>query len=303
MLGVREILSRKPMSKSTTSRKLEIFALHCHLEKDKTPNYRDFFQRLARAKGKTRQLTFADKLIAIPVMRSQATDTVELIAYEGPLGVSPLMFNATPEKARIATLEASAVVATRTHVIFDLRSREAVVEYNQRGAKAHDIAEVLEAAARTMKLGEQPAVELNPVTDDSFLQAIDRFGVIKLANLRVAEPNVDWTDNYNHLTAVANDSNARTVELSVTAHRNDSLARDHGVMQYIRAMIGDRLSALKGARVVGIRSGEEAQTTVSLANHIQHQKVFVQIDENGHIVSSDILKKMHAFLAARLKRR
>jgi uncharacterized protein (DUF342 family) len=236
-------------------------------------------------------------------MRFQATDTIELIAYEGPLGVSPLIFNAATEKERIATLEASAVVATRTHVLIDLNHREAVIEYNQRGAKAHDISEVLESAARAMKLGAQPAIELNAVADDSFLQAIDRFGVIKLANLRVAEPNVDWTDNYNHMTAVASDSNARVVELSVSAHRNDSLARDHGVMQYLRAMIADRLPALKGARVVGVRVGEEAQTTVSLANYIQHQKVVVQIDENGHIVSSDILKKMHAFLTARHKRR
>ena len=287
--------------KSTTSRKLELFALHCHLDGSKTPDYHDFFKRIARAHGKVRQLQFTEKLVAIPTMRFRGADQIEIVAYEGPFGVSPLIFNAATEKERVASLEASAVVATRTHAIIDLKTREAVVEYNLRGAKAGDIAEALEAAARHLKLGDQPAVELNPVTDESFLKAIDRFGVIKLANLRVAKPNVDWTDNYNHMTAVASESNARTIEISVSAQRADTLSRDQGLMQYIRAMVTERLSALKGARVVGVRTGESAPTTVSLAKHIQHQKVLIEVDEHGHVVTSDILKRMRAYLDARPK--
>lgn len=291
------------MPKNTTSRKLEVFALHCHLENNKTPNYRDFFQRISQARGRTRQVQYPEKLIALPVMRLQGSNIVELIAYEGPLGVSPLIFNASTEQERIARLEASAVVATRTHAVIDIHRREAVVEYNQRGAKARDIADVLETAARTLKLGAQPAVELSPVADESFLKAIDRFGVIKVADLRVARPNMDWTDNYNHLTSVADESNARTIDISVSAHRNDSLARDGGVMHFIRQMVAAPQSALKGARVVGIRTGEEAQTTVSLGNYVQHQKVHVRVDENGHIVTEDILAKMNAFLRARRNHR
>lgn len=139
--------------------------------------------------------------------------------------------------------------------------------------------------------------------DDSFLAALDRFGRIRLANMKVARPNFDWTDNYEGLNQVGADSNGRTVDLSVIAHRNDSLAKDRGIVQYIRDMIANKVTSLKGASVEGVRQGEQADTRISLANYVVHQKTSVKVDVNGHDVSEDIQRKLIAFVQSRRKAR
>jgi hypothetical protein len=235
-------------------------------------------------------------------MRVRAKERiVEFIAYEGPVGVNPLIFDASTGTERFEPLTGKQVIATRTYGVVDLENRETIIEYNHRGAKAHDITVLLEEAGRKSGMGAQFAVEINPTVDDSFLAALDRFGRIKLANMKVARPNFDWTDNYEGLNQVGADSNGRTVDLTVVAHRSDSLAKDQGIVQYIRDMINGKVSSLKGASVEGVRQGEVAETRISLGNYVIHQKISVKVDANGHAVTDDIQSKLVAFLLSRRK--
>jgi hypothetical protein len=224
---------------------------------------------------------------------------VWLVAYEGDEGVNPLIFNTANATERVQRLRSGEVVAHKTHAMIDLASRQAIVEYNHRGAKAHDLATVLEEQARDALQDQSFVTELNPVADESFAEALGRFGRIRVASIRVARPNVDWTDHYNHLTEVARDSNARTMELSLTANRASSLSTAGGVVRFIRDLAHDTLSMFKGARITGTREGESAETTISLANHIEHQKVSVRMTESGHVDDMDIKQKIEAYLAAR----
>jgi hypothetical protein len=52
-----------------------------------------------------------------------------------------------------------------------------------------------------------------------------------------------------------------------------------------------------------VRQGETAETTVSLANHVVHQKIYVEVDTNGHVVSGDIQEKLREFQKARAEAR
>jgi len=228
---------------------------------------------------------------------------VEFIAYEGPVGVNPLIFDASTGMERFESLTGNQVIATRTYGVIDINYREAIIEYNHRGAKAHDMAMLLEETGRKIGMGPQFAVELNPTVDDSFLAALDRFGRIKLANMKVARPNFDWTDNYEGLNQVGAESNGRTVDLSVMAHRNDGLSKDQGIVQYIRDMITRKVSSLKGASVEGVRKGEVAETRISLGNYVVHQKISVKVDANGHAVTEDIQSKLVTFLRSRREAR
>jgi hypothetical protein len=291
------------MPENTKARKLEVFALQCR-EGQKQLDYGDVFMRLAKAKKDIRQLEVGEKLLALPSMRFRADrQVVEFIAYEGPVGVNPLIFDAATGTERFESLTGKQVVATRTYGVIDLEYREAIIEYNHRGAKAHDIAVLLEETGRKIKIGAQFAVEFNPTVDDSFLVALERFGRIKLANMKVARPNFDWTDNYKGLNQVGADSNGRTVELTVAAHRNGSLSKDSGIIHYLRQMIAERVANLKGASVEGIREGEKAETSISLANFVVHQKIYVKVDGNGHAVTEDIQKKLVLFLESRRQAR
>jgi hypothetical protein len=283
-------INRKP-------RKLEVYSLHCRND-DVQVDYGEAFHVFAGAPIESRQLQKGDKLVALPsVLIDQ--DVVEVIAYEGPVGVNPLIFDAGTGAERYEALEEDQIVATRTYAIFDLTAREAIVEHNQRGAKAIDIAEVLEETGRRQGMGERFSVELVPVADASFLEALDRFGRIKVASLRVSEPNFDWNDNYNSMNQVGADSHARHVELIATANRNDSLSSDAGVVNYIRQMIARGVRNLKAAAVEGTRRGETADTRISLANHVQHQKVSVPIDQHGHVIGDEIRRRLKEFLQAR----
>jgi hypothetical protein len=278
-------------------RKLEVYSLH--LRNENAPvDYQQAFAAIAAAAFDVRQFQAGDKLVALPSVDLNC-DVVEVTAYEGPVGVNPLIFDAGTGAERYERLDEDQIIATRTYAIFDLTAKEAIIEYNQRGAKARDIAEVLEDTGRRRGIGEQFSVELVPAADASFLEALDRFGRVKVARLRVAEPNYDWHDNYENLNIVGADSHARSVELVAIANRNDSLAKDGGAVNYIRQMISHGARNLKAASVQGIRLGETADTTISLANYVQHQKVNVRVDQHGHVIGADMKAKLREYLEAR----
>jgi hypothetical protein len=285
------------MARGYTTRKLEVFALHARTS-DGLIDYAALFKTISSMRPEDRQTQVGEKLVAIPNL-DISRGVVWFIAYEGALGVNPLIFNAGQAKERIQKLRTGEIVAHKTHGMIHLQSREAIIEYNHRGAKAADVSHVLEELARRTKQFKTLALELNPVADVEFVKAIDRFERIRVASLRVARPNMDWTDHYNNLTAVASDSEARTVEVSLTANRGGSLSTRHGIVHFIRDLATQSLSMLKGARLVGVRKGESAETAISLSHHIEHQKINVKMTEDGHVDDDDIKGKMTKYLAAR----
>jgi len=288
------------MAKGYTTRKLQVFALHARADSAQV-DYSELFKRIASLPADQRLSDFEGRVVAIPTLEFRR-GTAWLVAYEGDRGVNPLIYSTSSARERIQRLRTGEVVAHKTHASFDMRRRESVIEYNHRGAKAHDIAIVLEALARRCWDDPTFAIELNPFADEEFAKAIVHFERIRVATLRVARPNIDWTDHYNNLTEVAQDSDARIIEVGVTASRGGSLSPRRGVVGYIRDLAREGLSILKGARVTGIREGESEETTVSLAHHIEHQKVNVRMTEDGHVDDEDVREKIEAYLAARAQR-
>jgi hypothetical protein len=51
---------------------------------------------------------------------------------------------------------------------------------------------------------------------------------LRIAALKVARPNYDWTNNYDYLSQVSAESDARNVEIVMTANRGSSLSCDIG---------------------------------------------------------------------------
>ncbi len=285
------------MARGYTTRKLQVFALHARTTRG-AAEYVELFNEIAGLAPERRVTDPDGRVIAIPTCEVR-DGRAWLVAYEGDRGVSPLIFNTESAKERVQRLRSGEVVAHKTHALIDLNRREAIVEYNHRGAKAHDIAVVLEGLGREVTKDLSLAVELNPFADEEFARSIARFERIRIAMLRVARPNVDWTDHYNDLTEVANDSDARTIEVTLTANRGGSLSKQQGVVRFIRDLASKSLSILKGAKVTGTRTGESAETTVSLAHHIEHQKVNVRMTDDGHVDDIDIRQKVAAYSTAR----
>ena len=143
-------------------------------------DYQKFFAALARLAPGTRQFQRDDNLIALPQVRLDG-GRAHLVAYEGPVGVQPLIFDAASAQERIQRLRAREVVATRTHCVIDLASRESIVEYNHRGAKANDLVELLARAGRSLPRFKDLDLDLNPKVSESFLAAIGRFERVRVA--------------------------------------------------------------------------------------------------------------------------
>lgn len=199
------------MAARITKRKLEVFSLHARSAAGQV-DYRKLFKDLASV-GDDERITEDDETIyAIPHMEIIG-DEVFVVTIQGKKGVNPLIYNAETSEERIQRLRSNEIVATKTHAMFDLRRREAVVEYIHAGAKASTIAQLLESAGKATGRWPDLSLDLNPKADEEFVRAIDGFGRIRLASLRVARPNVDWTDHYDNLTKVAAASDAHVMEV------------------------------------------------------------------------------------------
>jgi hypothetical protein len=256
---------------------------------------------MAGARRSQRVANIAGKSIALPEFRVDG-NLVLLTAYEGEEG-NPLFFNFENATERIEQLATGEKLARKTHCAIDITSREAAVEYNHRGAKASDIADALAIIGGRLMQWPDLEVDLTPVIDQSFLQAINSFSRIRVATVKMVRPNQDWTDHANHLTALADDSRGHFIEVTVNAHRERGLNERRGVVGFIRYMARELLPSLKDAKVIGTRQDEDAETTVSLQNHIAHQRVSVGMTDDGHVNDGDINEGLIRFLESRAERR
>jgi len=284
----------------TTSRKLEVFVLHA-VNDNRAVNYRELFDFIASIPARERSIERGEKLVAIPEL-TVSSSRVSFVAYEGPLGTNPLIFDSSEARARIERLSSGEVLATRTHGVIDLRQREAVVEFNHRGAKAHEVASVFEELGRRNPNWKALALELNPLPTAEFLAEIQKFRRVRLASIRVARPNPAWNRSYEILKDVAEESSGQTIDLAVTAGRGQSLSTRGGIIRWIRELVSERLPPLKNATIVGTREGEDDETVVSLARYHQHQRVRVRLTSDGHVDGQDIQEKIRGYLDQRTHR-
>lgn len=282
-----------------TSRKLEVFTVHAHFgpKASDAVNLKRLFQSISETALSVRVVNISGKSIALPEFRLDE-DIIVLTAYEGEEG-NPLFYDFVNAKERIEELPKGEKLATKTHGVINLATREAIVEYNQRGAKAADIAVALQEIGRSLTEWADLEVELTPVFDQSFLQAINSFSRIREASVKIVRPNPDWTDHATYLTDFAKDSKAHLIEVTANAERAQSLNQSKGLIGFIKSMIGARKSSLKTAKVTGTREGEKAETTVSSNNYIAHQRVVVAKTKDGLVSDPDINNSLVTFAEAR----
>jgi hypothetical protein len=101
------------------------------------------------------------------------------------------------------------------------------------GGKGHpsaeELADFIELEARKLEGFETLDLTFTPVPVPQFAEQIGRLQRIQAATVVIARPNTDWGDRYDQYTQTAKDSNAKIVEASVRAGRNESLSKDHGL--------------------------------------------------------------------------
>lgn len=287
------------MARGYTTRKLEVWSLHALFgaNAEDPVDYRELFEAIRDAAPESRVYSDEQKLVAMSRLDVEG-DYVWLTAYEGTRGQNPLIFNTLSAEERVQRLSAGEFVATKTHGLVELSKLEAIIEYNHRGAKAADIATALETTGRALGW-DGLKVDLNPVVSATFIGEVDRFERIRVAEAKLVRPNLGWNDFEDTLTEAADDSDAQAVNVEFTAPRGESLSRQEGVVPFIRRLTALQRSPLKRAAFTGRRRGEAEETTVSTSNHIEHQRINVRLDADGHVDDADVEDHIGQFADAR----
>ncbi len=280
------------MARGYTTRKLEVWSLHARLD-GKAVKYRAMFNAIAKLDPNSRQWDNGEKVVAIRTMTVEG-GKVYLIALEGPHG-QPIIFDTADSTEQTGALRPSQIVATRTHVLIDLNSREAIIEYNHRGAKAHDIAAALGVSGRRIHDWRKLYIELSPKVDRTFVESIEEFDRIRAAGVRIGRPNVDWTDWDDDITDAASDSGAQTAEVEFAAQRGESLSKNKGIIPFIKKRAKDGVAAMKNAYVVGRRPNDATETKVTLGDHKEHHRINVKMDTDHNVDETDIRRHLEEY--------
>jgi len=275
-------------------RKLQLFSLHARTEAGPL-DYQGLFNFMAGFGPAERARIVGGRMIALGSVRIEG-DRVWLHAYEGDIKTDPLFLNVFSGQEHPGKLEPNDVLVQKTHVLIDTETRNVVVEFNGRGAKAHDIAELLQTIGLAAPGYRGLELDFNPKAGEGFIREIERFSRIRIAALKLSRPNFNWTDHRNHLTDMADQSNGHVIDVSVFAARDESLEQNHGIVRYIKTLVRDPLSMFKGASVTGVRTNENAETSVSLGRFIEHRNVKVRRTASGHVVDADIEEEMLHYL-------
>ncbi len=282
------------MPKQSATKNLQAFSVHAHVESGAV-DYGLLFARLANLQPNERARVVGGRMVAIPHMSIKG-DLVTLWAYEGDINTDPLFLNAQSMQERQGKLSPGDVLVQKTHAVIDAKSRTAVIELNGRGAKAADIADLLEQVARAELADDTLALDLNPRVCEDFVHEINRFGRIRVASLKLSRPNVSWTDHKDHMTDLADESRGHFIDVTVFAERKESIDKNRGVVGFIKLLVREPLSIFRGAMVKGTRLGEKTETTITLARFIEHRKVRVGRNAAGHVVDAEIEAEMLAYL-------
>lgn len=286
-----------------SSRKLELYSLSGH-QREQPIDYRALFRYLAQLPPQSRARLSFDRLVALGDVTISG-NLVSMTAYEGSERDFPLIYNRTSAAERLETLSAGEVLARKTRALLDLVTREMAVEYNHRGAKAADIVNLCQHLARQDSRWNALDLTIVPVPQRSFLEAIDRFSVIKSASIKVVEPNPDWTRDYKNLLSQMSDaSGAGSGDITLHARRKGTLSKTRGIIAYLKEMaFGTAAPAVEGATVTGVREGETAESSVSLKKHVEARTVRPRLLPSGQVDERDVETKLRQYLDSRRENR
>jgi hypothetical protein len=278
------------MARGYTTRKLEVWSVHARLGDEPVPDYGDMLAALASLDPTERKWESDDKVVVLPTLVIRK-GVAWVIAYEGPRG-QPIIFDTEDATERSEPLAPGEIVATKTHAVIDIARREAIIEYNHRGARAADIAIALGVSGRRIAGWSGLFVDLVPKVDRSFVEGLDAFDRVRVAGFSISRPNTDWTQWDDVFAQSAADSGAHSAQAEYRAPRGHSLHHGSGVVRFIRERTADGIASLKSAFVTGTRHGENAETRITTGDHKEHQRVAVRLDPEGKVEDADIERRL-----------
>lgn len=261
------------MPSNTVSRRLVAYAIHGRSDAG-VLDYGDFFATLAQLSFDQRRMTTGEQFAAIAEVTPR-DDAYVLRFVTGTPGVAPVLFDTATGRERLGDLSRSEIVAASVIAVVNPFTRGFVLERRRPGVPVATIERLLTRIGRDSKYGSTLTISLTPVPSESFLEELDDFERVRRAEVVLARPNFDWSDQAAVIAAYGDESNAASIELAATAGRGDSLDKSNGLLADIRALASRPINALKNVRVIGRKQGEATETSASLEQHVMRRDVLL----------------------------
>jgi hypothetical protein len=277
--------------------KFEVFSVHIH-EKETAADYPKLFTAMAKIPAPKRYSQLDTTHIAIPILEEKS-NVIWFVACEGEEGAATKIYNMDSSDNRVVKPKPREMFSTDTYGVIDLLTKEAIIQYNQKGAKAENIAEVFGKLAGHAT-GNDHSVVLVPVADKSFFEAIQSMDRVRVATIKVAKPNDNWQDEYNALTELGDESNGKFIEVGVYAERDKGLSKTGGILGILKGMLAGARSSVKSASVKGKLTPTSAETTIPLQKHIEHKRESV-ICVDGIPDDMEMKRTLTSYLTERRK--
>ncbi len=274
--------------------RFELYSIHAHLESGDV-DYEKVFAAMPGLRGHHQQ----DGKRQVAIGTATFVDgRLFLIAYTGYSEKSLLFFDVQTKRELTESTTPGRFQAYKTHAMVDATKRLLLIESRRGSLSVDDLALLIEEQA-SATLPDYKNLELvfNPVADVEFMRRLDELIRIQAATVTIARPNVDWTERHHDLTQVADESQAKSLDVTARARRGRSLAKDAGLVEFVKQFAGTAMSMFKKIRIVGALTEESALITLDLGKHIEHATVLVEADPVTNFPSDDdVRKQMNEYL-------
>ncbi len=261
------------MAADSIIRPLRAYTVNGHGLDGRVINYRSFWQWLAGLTPQQRQSARGGDIVAFANVHEE--DGVWFMrVLQGRQGELPLFFNTATGDEREGEVGRNEVLAGAATFAFDPETRFIVVERRRPAVNVNEVARALGRIAREQGFDPRATFSLTPVVrPEGFEDELSEFETIKEVDVVVARPNTTWDDNASFLTDLAAESNASRAELSMTANRGESIARNSGIIEQIRDLIRDGRTPVQDVVLRGRRRGASKDSRARLGKHAETAEV------------------------------
>lgn len=230
------------------------------------------------------------------------TERLFLVVYSGEDERNQIWYDLNQQVEFSSQTDPGRFLAKKTHVLIDPIQKRLALEGGKGHPSADDLADFMELEARKLSAFNTLDLTFTPVPVPRFAEQIGRLQRIQAASVVIARPNPDWSDWYDQYTQTAKDSNAKVVEASARAGRNESLSKDHGLVYYIKRWVTGDFPSLMNAKLKGIMADSSAPIELKLTDYVETASYILDTDPSTkQPLDSEIQKSLHSLLDSKEK--
>lgn len=262
---------------------LSEYVLHGH-HKDKSQfNYAEMLETLASKPSQERIVEQKDS-----EGRIKRSVVIEAIVYSSPMwlvefvqvdGVENVEIWNPSEGVRIRSVDLPGQIAKRGWILLDPEGRRLHHSRSKNHIPLSEMMSYLEEVAQA-KYRANLSLKFTPAIDESFMESVLAYDIIRKLNITILEPNYDWFDA-NDLKAQAQPSDASKVAIEYEAAHGGTLNKNAGVVPSLTAEVKKETPSISGIKAEVRNEGDAGTTTLSDKNSLKKRLISIPLMEIG----------------------